>query len=166
MTPCGFSTPRFDLGAACLKTGYVSSDTSKTRSGSAEAPKATGTKPGTPAAVEPPPTLRGKSGRVKFDERGNAVWEWANATGSFGREVTNERLEKLEIPGLSIAEDAPTPFDCIKPNPAGTVKGYNPYDSGRLGKASQPPRKRDLKKLSEWMKLKKQAANNNPDDEK
>ncbi len=105
------------------------------------------------------------SGAVKFDDRGNAIWEWSAATGAFGREVSTERLRKLENPGLSIAEDAPTPFDIARPNPLGTVKGYNPYDSGKLGKAPAPPRKKDLRRLSEFMKLKKQFAGNK-DDEK
>ena len=86
------------------------------------------------------------------------------ATGAFGREVSTERLQKLENPGLSLADDAPTPFDYVKPNPQGTVKGYNPYDSGRLGKG-EAPRKKDLKKLSEWVKLKKQAAPGGRDEE-
>jgi hypothetical protein len=97
---------------------------------------------------------------VQFDERGNAVWEWSVATGAFGREVSTDRLKKLEIDALSLAEDAPTPFDGVKPNPLGVVKGYNPYDSGKLGKNQQPPKKTDLRKLSDWLKLKKQAANN------
>jgi hypothetical protein len=53
----------------------------------------------------------------------------------------------------------------VKPNPHGTVKGYNPYDSGKLGKTAVPPRKKDLKKLSEWLQLKKQAGGNQQDDE-
>jgi hypothetical protein len=104
------------------------------------------------------------TGRVKFDERGNAVWEWSVSTGAFGREVSTERLQKLEHPALSIADDAPTPFDTVRPNPLGTKKGYDPYDSGKLGKA-QAPAKKDLRKLSEFLKLKRQAAGNKPDDE-
>jgi hypothetical protein len=102
---------------------------------------------------------------VQFDERGNAIWEWSVATGAFGREVSTERLQKLEVPGLSLAEDAPTPSQRVKANPMGAVKGYNPYDSGKLGKAPEVPKKKDLKKLSDWLKLKKQAANNDPDSE-
>jgi hypothetical protein len=104
------------------------------------------------------------TGRVKFDDRGNAVWEWSIATGAFGREVSTERLQKLENPGLSIADDAPTPFDTVRPNPLGTKKGYDPYDSGKLGKRPVPVKK-DLRKLSEFLKLKKQAAGNKDQDE-
>ncbi|MGA2342832.1 MAG: hypothetical protein ABSG29_06535 [Steroidobacteraceae bacterium] len=119
-----------------------------------------------PAADARAPSAAGKqSGRVQFDERGNAIWEWAIATGAFGREVSTERLQKLENPGLSLAEDAPTPSQRVKANPLGAVKGYNPYDSGKLGKTPEAPKKRDLKKLSDWLKLKKQAANNDPDTE-
>jgi hypothetical protein len=122
--------------------------------------KPTGVKPtGTASGKPSGPAEPKKTGRVQFDDRGNAIWEWSIATGAFGREVSTERLQKLENPGLSLAEDAPTPFNHVKPNPQGTVKGYNPYDSGRLGKA-EPPRKKDLKKLSEWLELKKQASGN------
>ena len=120
--------------------------------------------PGKPASNKPASAEPKQTGRVQFDDRGNAVWEWSIATGAFGREVSTERLQKLENPGLSLADDAPTPFDTVKSNPLGTVKGYNPYDSGKLGK-TEPPRKKDLKKLSEWLALKKQASGNRDDDE-
>ncbi len=107
----------------------------------------------------------GKStGRVKFDDRGNAVWEWSLATGAFGREVSTERLQRLEHPALSIADDAPTPHETVRANPLGTKKGYDPYDSGKLGKTPAPPRKKDLRKLGEFFKLKKQADGNKEDE--
>ena len=112
---------------------------------------------GSPSAPEEK-TGDNTTGRVKFDERGNAVWEWSVATGAFGREVSTERLQKLEHPALSIADDAPTPFDTVRPNPLGTKKGYDPYDSGKLGKKPEKPQKTDLRKLGEWLKLKQQAA--------
>jgi hypothetical protein len=110
-------------------------------------------------------TPKKESGRVKFDERGNAIWEWAVSTGAFTREVSTERLKKLENPGLSLADDAPTPFDKVKPNPHGVVKGYNPYDSGKLGRSGPPSKKKDLRKLSDWLRLKKQAETQKPDDD-
>jgi hypothetical protein len=114
--------------------------------------------PGQPSAREPVADDK-STGRVKFDDRGNAVWEWSIATGSFGREVSTERLQKLEHPALSLADDAPTPFETVRSNPLGTKKGYDPYDSGKLAKAAAP-RKKDLRRLSEFLKLKKQAAGN------
>jgi len=140
----------------------MSSGTSKNRPGNAQAAAAGSGKP-EPKNVPSPDDK--KSGRVKFDDRGNAVWEWSVATGAFGREVSTERLQKLENPGLSLAEDAPTPSQRVKANPMGAVKGYNPYDSGKLGKPREVPKKKDLKKLSDWLKLKKQAANNDPESE-
>ena len=103
------------------------------------------------------------TGRVKFDDRGNAVWEWAVGTGKFGLEVSTARLKKLENPTLSLADDAPTPVETVRANPLGMKKGYNPYDSGKLGK-QQGPRKKDLRRLSEWLKLRKQAGANKDDE--
>jgi hypothetical protein len=105
------------------------------------------------------------TGRVKFDERGNAIWEWSVKTGAFG-EVSTARLHKLENSALTVAEDAPTPFDPVRPNPQGTVKGYDPYDSGRLGRSAERPRKKDLRKLSEWVALRKQASTKKADPDK
>jgi hypothetical protein len=99
------------------------------------------------------------TGRVKFDDRGNAIWEWSLATGAFGHEVSTERLQRLEHPALSIADDAPTPMETVRANPLGTKTGYNPYDSGKLGKAAAPAKK-DLRRLGEFLKLKKQAQAN------
>ncbi len=101
-----------------------------------------------------------KTGRVKFDDRGNAIWEWAMATGAFGGDVSSTRLRTLEHPSLTFADDAPTPVDTVRANPLGAKKGYDPYDSGKLGKAKAPPRKKDLRRLSEWLKLKKQFEEN------
>jgi hypothetical protein len=117
-----------------------------------------------PSAPEPKADAK-STGRVQFDSRGNAVWEWSIATGAFGREPSSERLQRLENPALSIADDAPTPFDTVRANPLGQKTGYNPYDSGRLGKKPEPPKKKDLRKLSEFLKLKKQAEGNKDDEE-
>jgi hypothetical protein len=138
-------------------------DSKKPSRGAVASPSGTSAKPAAPDARGPNSPSSNQSGRVQFDDRGNAIWEWSVSTGAFGREVSTERLQKLESPGLSLAEDAPTPSQRVKANPMGAVKGYNPYDSGKLGKTAEAPKKKDLRKLSDWLKLKKQAANNDPD---
>jgi hypothetical protein len=101
------------------------------------------------------------TGRVKFDDRGNAVWEWAVSTGAFGNELSPERLQKLEHPALSIIDEPKPASETVRANPLGAKKGYDPYDSGKLGKAAAAPRKKkDLRRLGEFLKLKKQAAKN------
>ena len=119
------------------------------------------TPPDAPAETPEPPAKR--TGRVKFDDRGNAVWEWALTSGEFGSEGTTARIKKLENPHLAIAEDAPTPAKTIKANPLGTVKGYDPYESGKLDDKPKP-RKKDLRKLGEWIALRKQATDNKDDE--
>jgi len=121
-------------------------------------PKSANPAPGGPAEPSSKNGSGGEksTGRVRFDDRGNAVWEWQVTTGAFGVEVSTQRMQKLEHPALSIADDSPTPFETVRSNPLGTKKGYDPYDSGRLGKKPAPVKK-DLRRLSEWLKLKKQA---------
>jgi pyruvate/2-oxoglutarate dehydrogenase complex dihydrolipoamide acyltransferase (E2) component len=129
-----------------------------------------------PAAAEPAPDVSAEptrptvpstpSGRVQFDDRGNAVWDWALRTARLERGGASQPLKVLENPTLSLAEDAPTPTDVVKPNPLGIVKGYNPYDSGKLDRKKKGPEpKKDLRKLSEWIQLRKQAASNKPIEE-
>ncbi|HEY3851227.1 MAG TPA: hypothetical protein VGL87_09670 [Steroidobacteraceae bacterium] len=138
----------------------MSTGDSKNRPGSTHAAGGSGK----PEPKDVPSSDEKRSGRVKFDDRGNAVWEWSVATGAFGREVSTDRLRKLENDALSLAEDAPTPLGRVQSNPLGTAKGYNPYDSGKLGKTREPPKKTDLRKLGDWLKLKKQAADKKDDD--
>lgn len=110
--------------------------------------------------AELPRMVGGKSGRVQFDDRGNAIWEWSVSTGAFGRDVSNERLRRLEHPALSVVDDTPKPAEAVKTNLQGTVRGYDPYDSGRLGKKAAPRPKKDLRRLSEWITLKKRVEKN------
>ena len=80
-------------------------------------------------------------------------------TGGFAAGGSAQRLRKLRQclagPRQRCPRHRPT---TVKANPLGTVKGYSPYDSGVLAKAEAPRKKKDLRKLSEWLKLKKQVG--------
>jgi hypothetical protein len=127
-----------------------------------------------------------RSGRISYDERGNSVWEWQLETGVYSRDISTQRLKKLDLDDLSIADTAthqrPPGLDdpqARKPLPGG---GFNPYDNsstarGNVGTnpyssgnkaplkptapAADPKRKpTDLKKLQEWMELRKRVEQN------
>ncbi len=117
-----------------------------------------------PPAAAPARTGDLPSGRVQFDDRGNAIWEWAGGTVNIDPETAAQRLKRLENPSLRIVDEPPRPSGVIPNNPLGPVKGYNPYNSGKLeGKAQPRRKKKDLKRLGEWIALRKQAARNKKD---
>jgi hypothetical protein len=135
-----------------------------------------------------------RSGRVAQDERGNSIWEWQLETGVYSRDVSTQKLKKLELNDLSIADSGvhkqppgldekpkppPKPAGGFNPydnSASGSGAGFNPYDSTRqpIGKPGAPkqepvpPAQRtpaDLKKLNEWMKLKKRVQDEKDEDE-
>jgi hypothetical protein len=91
------------------------------------------------------------SGRVQFDDRGNAVWQ-------------SGRRKRLENPALSIADDEPAPQRQVQHNRIGLKSGYDPYASGVLKgtKKEQPRKNKDLRALSRWIQLKKNMGNRDP----
>jgi hypothetical protein len=67
--------------------------------------------PKAPAPTDAPaaPASR-SSGRVQFDERGQAIWEWAVKTGMFDRNASTQRIRALvETPIELQLEDSPLP---------------------------------------------------------
>ena len=124
------------------------------------------------------------SGRVTFDSRGNSVWEWkSEETGKYSRDVSTQRLKKLEAPELSIEETVRVKkLDDLslsdEPKAGG---GFNPYDNapGRNNtkmptrgyvapdkSVPKPERKAptDLRALGRWMEMKKRLAENKDDE--
>jgi hypothetical protein len=89
-----------------------------------------------------------KVGRVKHDASGRAIWEWAAETGKHAMDSTSRLLKRLDLPGLSIAED---PKDKAKeadkgmyggPKEADPLKGrqsFNPYETKPTPKIQAPP---------------------------
>src|SRR5690606_32219930 len=132
-----------------------------------------------------------RSGRVAFDERGNSVWEWQLETGVYSRDISTQRLKKLDLNDLSIAETATHPRPPGLPEPRGSKPrppdgGFNPYDNSTTGRGNiasnsnnsagrgalkptspqgAPARKPvDLKKLEEWIELRKRVEQNKRDE--
>ncbi|HEY4369750.1 MAG TPA: hypothetical protein VGN07_21125 [Steroidobacteraceae bacterium] len=98
-----------------------------------------------------------KPGKVAFDERGNAIYQWHDDRLAEDSE-TGERLRRQALghPTLSLAEEE-TPADVpIRANPKGLRVGYNPYESGLLTK-KQVQRRRDLRELSKWIDAKRKV---------
>lgn len=72
-----------------------------------------------------------KSGRVNFDERGQAVWEWAVKTGMFDRNASTQRIRAL-VEGKTDLSIDETPSTAAKPAERAAPTG-NPYE-----RAAQP----------------------------
>ncbi len=100
-----------------------------------------------------------RPGKISFDDRGNAVYEWQNKKLTVeGEDGDRLRQSALDHPGLAIVDESPrgaTP--AIAPNPKGLRLGYNPYESGMLQK-QQWKKKRDLREFSKWVQIKKKAV--------
>ena len=81
------------------------------------------------------------SGQVRFDDRGNAVWDtWSG--------------KALDHPGLALDEAVNHPRANARLNAFAATCGYNPYDSGVIDK-NRKPHKKDLRALSRWIELEK-----------
>ena len=75
----------------------------------------------------------GPSGRVRHDERGAAVWDWAVATGEFCTLSTTVALKKLEVADLKI-EDHKTPELKLEVSGRDKAGGFDPYNQRGSGK--------------------------------
>ena len=73
------------------------------------------------------------SGRVRHDERGVAVWDWAVATGEFAALSTTRALKKLEVADLKI-EDHKPPELKLETTGRDKAGGFDPYNQRGTGK--------------------------------
>jgi hypothetical protein len=95
------------------------------------------------------------AGHLGLDDRGNVTWEWTEGDDLLADDKLGsaERFRALADPNLQIVDDD-DPMSPIKNNPKGLKKGYNPYNSGALGKRTWK-KKKDLRELSKWVELRK-----------
>jgi hypothetical protein len=84
--------------------------------------------------AEDTPPRSGPAGRVRHDERGMAVWDWAVATGEFSTLSTTRAMKKLEVSDLKI-EDTIRPKE-LKLEVSGRDQGggFDPYNQRGSGK--------------------------------
>ncbi len=85
------------------------------------------------------------SGRIAFDDRGKAVWEWRTDTGTFKADIDTQQVRALQDSGdVTLGEAPPPPVS------------DNPYSTGdkRDVIAKRAPRRSldDMRKLSEEIK--------------
>ena len=84
-------------------------------------------------------------GGVQHDARGNAVWQWAVASGRHALDSTSLLLRRLEVPGLKLEDDPEVlkeKAEAQQPgDPAGPPRtaGYDPY-GGTPNAVAQPSR--------------------------
>jgi hypothetical protein len=112
-------------------------------------------KPPGKAPAEDSSTKTG-AGRVGQNDRGNMGWQWADDEDLQADDTLGaaERIRALVDPTLKVEEEDLTGNSPIKSNPKGITKGYNPYNSGALGKVEWK-KKKDLHQLSKWIELRK-----------
>lgn len=101
-------------------------------------------------------TLPADPGHLAEDDRGNVTWQWANDEVLQADDTAGaiERLRALVDPSLGIVDEDPPAT--AGHNPRALKTGYNPYDSGSLGK-TQRKKKTDLRQLSKWVAAKRKA---------
>ena len=74
------------------------------------------------------------AGRVRHDERGVAVWDWAVASGEYAKLSATHALKKLEVSELKIEETSKTPKLSLKQTGRDVGGGFDPYNQAGSGK--------------------------------
>jgi len=97
------------------------------------------------------------AGRIAFDDRGNAVWQFAPHTLS-GPEQDASPPRGLEHPGLAIVDEDPVEGNTLRTtNVKGLRIGYNPYNSGQLERKTRR-KARDMRELSRWIEIRRKLG--------
>jgi hypothetical protein len=87
------------------------------------------------------------SGRIAFDARGNAIWQWRTETGDFKSDVDTRTVRAIqESTGVKLG-DVPTPAP-------GQATPHDPYSTADAPRSQKTPRRTldDMRRLSEEIK--------------
>jgi hypothetical protein len=76
------------------------------------------------------------SGRVRHDDRGNAVWDWLKETGRNAIESTSRLLRKLELPQLEVEDKKDEELRIQSDRDPGG--GYDPYNQSTKSRGTPP----------------------------
>ena len=74
------------------------------------------------------------SGRVRHDERGMAVWDWAVATGEFATLSATRAMKKLDMGDLKIEDTHKSPELTLEKAGRDQGGGFDPYNQRGSGK--------------------------------
>ena len=91
---------------------------------------------------KPKPNSNDPTGRIIFDDRGNATWEWRTETGTFSRNIDTVRVRALQdAADVKLSETQPS--------------GTDPYSTADRQPIDEKTSRRtldDMRKLSETIK--------------
>jgi len=101
---------------------------------------------------------RADSGHMSYDDRGNRTWEWVDDEDLLAEDTLGgaERVRALVDPRMQIKDDDEAQKLPGAVNSKGLKSGYNPYNSGALGKQKWK-KKKNLRELSKWIELRKKV---------
>jgi hypothetical protein len=118
-----------------------------------------------PPGKQAKPESQLPSGRIAFDDRGNAVWEWRTDNGAYKTDIDTQKVKAIQDStgdSLSLEDD----------RPAGRPMSHDPYSSAEPRqpfRKSPPPQEEkrtprrtldDMRRLSE--EIKRQRASKKP----
>jgi hypothetical protein len=88
-----------------------------------------------PPSDKPAATGKPSSGRVRHDERGNAVWDWLKETSRIAIESTSRVLRRLETPELKVED---TQENQLRLMPDAKEAGFDPYNQATKPQSRTP----------------------------
>lgn len=86
------------------------------------------------------------SGRIAFDTRGNAIWQWRTDTGEFKSDVDTHTVKAIQdSTGVKLSE---------APVPSIDMPNHDPYSTADTPRSQRFPRRTldDMRRLSEEIK--------------